>query len=123
VRAVDLADETWVSVAAGSICHQWLTKMFHDIGRAPLISHYAQEFATHIALAAEGLAVALVPRLGRGPLPEGVVALPVLDPVPTRTVSAAWRRTMGASPAVNAVLEALGRQAETVMAAQGGARR
>lgn len=117
VSAHDLADETWVSVAAGSICHQWLTKMFHDIGRAPRVGHYAQEFATHVALAAEGLAVALVPRLGRGPLPDAVVALPVHDPVPTRTVSAAWRRTMGASPAVNAVLQALQGQAATVMPA------
>ena len=123
VSARELADETWVSVAAGSICHQWLTKMFHDIGRAPRIGHFAQEFATHVALAAEGLAVALVPRLGRGPLPEEVVALPVRDPVPTRTVSAAWRRTMGASPAVNAVVEVLSQQARTVLVPQAGAHR
>lgn len=119
VSALDLADETWVSVAAGSICHQWLTKMFHDIGRAPRIGHYAQEFASHVALAAEGLAVALVPRLGRGPLSDDVVALPVHDPVPTRTVSAAWRRTMGASPAVNAVLEVLHEQAGAAMGPKG----
>jgi DNA-binding transcriptional LysR family regulator len=122
VSATDLADEGWVSVAPGSICHQWLTKMFHDIGRAPRIDHLAQEFASHTALVAEGLAIALVPRLGRGPLPDGVVAVPVHDPVPTRTVSAAWRQTMGASPAVGAVLDALGASALTAMGAGTGGR-
>ena len=107
VTAADLVDEAWVSVSPGSICHQWLTKMFHDIGRAPRIDHFAAEFASHVALVERGLAVALVPRLGRGPLPPGVAAVPVHDPVPTRTITAVWRRTMGESPALTAVVEAL----------------
>ena len=107
VTPADLAEEHWVSVAPGSICHQWLTKMLHDIGRAPQIDCFAQEFSSHIALVEQGLAIGLVPRLGRGPLPEGVVAVPVANPVPTRGVSAIWRTTMSASPALTAVVDAL----------------
>ncbi|MFZ1411582.1 MAG: LysR family transcriptional regulator, partial [Micropruina sp.] len=42
----------------------------------------------------------LVPRLGRGPLPEAVVALPVQDPVPTREIEAIWRSSSHAHPAI-----------------------
>ena len=122
VTAAVLADEVWVSVSPGSICHQWLTKMFHDIGRAPRIEHFAAEFASHIALVGQGLAVALVPRLGRGPLPAEVVAVPVHDPVPTRTVTAVWRRTMGQSPALAAVVDALAAAPSTLVPVAGGRR-
>lgn len=103
----DVVDEEWVSVAAGSICHQWLVKMHADVGRAPRVAHVALEFATHVALVAHGHCIALVPRLGRGPLPEQVVAVPITDPLPERTVSLVWRRTMATSPALTAAIDAL----------------
>lgn len=103
----DVVDEVWASVAPGSICHQWLLKMYTDIGRAPRIDHVALEFATHVALVARGHAIALVPRLGRGELPQQVVAVPITDPVSERTVSLVWRRTMSSSPALTAVVDAL----------------
>jgi DNA-binding transcriptional LysR family regulator len=107
----DVLDEEWASVAPGSICHQWLQKMYFDVGRAPRIRHVALEFATHVALVAHGEAIALVPRLGRGPLPPTVVAVPILDPVSERTVSLVWRRTMTASPALAAAVECLAAEA------------
>ncbi|MFC7596611.1 LysR family transcriptional regulator [Terrabacter sp. GCM10028922] len=103
----DVLDEDWASVAPGSICHQWLQKMYFDVGRAPRITHVALEFATHIALVARGECIALVPRLGRGPLPPGVVAVPIVEPVSERTVSLVWRRTMTERPALAATVEAL----------------
>lgn len=115
VTVDDVSDETWVSVGPGSICHQWLDKMFADIGRAPLVGHVSGEFATHLALAAAGQAVALVPRLGRGPLPAGAVAIPMTRPVCERSISLVWRRTMGSSPALQAVIEALVRSSTAVL--------
>jgi DNA-binding transcriptional LysR family regulator len=103
----DVLDEDWASVAPGSICHQWLQKMYFDVGRAPRITHVALEFATHIALVARGECIALVPRLGRGPLPTGVVAVPIVEPVSERTVSLVWRRTMTERPALAVTVEAL----------------
>ena len=54
-----------------------------------------------------GVAVGLVPRLGRGPLPEGVVAVPVTDPVPLRRVQLVWRRGRADSASLRTVREAL----------------
>ncbi|EWT02970.1 LysR family transcriptional regulator [Intrasporangium oryzae NRRL B-24470] len=111
IAVTDVLDEAWASVAPGSICHQWLQKMYADVGRAPRIAHVALEFATHVALVANGEAIALVPRLGRGPLPDGVVAVPIVKPVSERTVSLVWRGTMTASPALAAAVEALAAEA------------
>jgi DNA-binding transcriptional LysR family regulator len=115
VSVHDVLDEEWVSVAPGSICHQWLVKMFADVGRAPRIRHIAQEFATHVALAGGGHAVALVPRLGRGALPDDVVAVPITQPVSARTVSVLWRSTMSTSPALTAVVDALSAEAAATL--------
>jgi DNA-binding transcriptional LysR family regulator len=85
--------------------------MCSDIGRAPRIAHVAMEFATHVALVSQGEAIALVPRLGRGPLPTDVVAVPIVDPVSERTVSLVWRQTMSDRPALLSVMEALAAEA------------
>jgi DNA-binding transcriptional LysR family regulator len=116
VSVHDVADERWVSVAPGSICHQWLQKMCSDVGRSPRIAHVALEFATHVALVSQGEAIALVPRLGRGPLPGDVVAVPIVDPVSERTVSLVWRRTMTDRPALAAAVEALAAEASRDLA-------
>jgi DNA-binding transcriptional LysR family regulator len=65
------------------------------------------EFASHLELVSAGLGIALVPRLGRAPLPANTVAVRVTDPVPVRETLAIWRRTQGRSPAVKAIVSAL----------------
>jgi DNA-binding transcriptional LysR family regulator len=100
VGASAFAGERWVCAPRGSVCHGWLTHM-HDLhGARPDIRHWALEFSSQLALVAEGVCVGLVPRLGRGALPAGVVAVPVTDPIPTRRVLMTWRRTMAPSPAI-----------------------
>lgn len=108
VSPADLLDEGWVATPEGTICRQWLNRMYDGTGRLPRIAHTAMEFDSHLAMVAAGLGIALVPRLGRQPL-AGVVAVPAHDPVPTRDVVALHRRTMADSPAVTAVLAALAR--------------
>lgn len=103
----ELLDETWVSTGVGTICHAWFLHMYAGFPRPPRVAYWAGEFASHLRLVEEAGAVALVPRLGRGPLPAAVVALPVTDPVPARHVQAVWRRSQGASPALQHVLAAL----------------
>ncbi len=102
-----LVDETWVATPEGTICRQWLHRMYDGTGHRPRVVHEFMEFASHIALVEAGLGIALVPRLGRPALPESVVAVPVRDPEPTREIRALWRRSMAASPAVHAVVDAL----------------
>jgi DNA-binding transcriptional LysR family regulator len=110
VQALDLVDERWVSTPVGSICHEWLHQMFGMHGARPDIRYYDGSFATHVALVEQGVAVALLPRLGRERLPSGVRAVPVNDPAPRRNVSAIWRRASADSPVrlrVQSELEAM----------------
>ncbi|WP_182523797.1 LysR family transcriptional regulator [Nocardioides dongkuii] len=107
VAPADLVDEAWVATPEGTICREWLHRMYDGTGRLPRIAHTAMEFDSHLAMVSSGLGIALVPRLGRQPLGAGLVALPAHDPVPTRDVVAVHRRSMAGSPAVSAVLAAL----------------
>jgi len=102
----DLADVEWIATPEGTICRQWLFRMYDGTGRPPRIAHVSAEFESHLALVAGGLGVALVPRMGRAPLGDDLVAVRVADPEPVRLVDALHRRTMADSPAVRAVLEA-----------------
>lgn len=103
----DLVEERWLATPEGTICRQWLGRMFDGTGHVPAVVHTSSEFETLLALVGVGLGVALVPRLGRGSLPPGAVAVAVRDPVPVRVSIAVWRRTQGRSPAVRAIVDAL----------------
>ena len=108
VSPQDLLEEPWVATPEGSICRQWLMRMYDGTGRAPRIAHVAMEFDSHLALVGAGLGVALVPRLGRGALPDDVVAVAAHRPTPTRDITVVHRASMAESPAVRSVVQALG---------------
>jgi DNA-binding transcriptional LysR family regulator len=103
----DLADCDWVATPEGSICRQWLHRMYDGTGRLPRIAHVSMEFETHLALVRAGLGIALIPRLGRSPLGGDLAAVPVADPVPSREILALHRASMRESPAIRALLQAL----------------
>ncbi|MET3960690.1 DNA-binding transcriptional LysR family regulator [Marmoricola sp. OAE513] len=107
VTPADLVEERWIATPEGTICRQWLSRMYAGTGGLPRIEHVSMEFESHLALVAAGLGIALIPRLGRGPLPEGTSAVRVREPVPSRQTIAIWRRSQDSSPAVRAVVEAL----------------
>jgi DNA-binding transcriptional LysR family regulator len=103
----ELVDEGWIATPEGTICRQWLHRMYDGTGRLPRIAHESMEFDSHLALVRARLGIALVPRLGRQPLGDDLVAVPARDPVPTREVLALHRRSMADSPAVAAVVDRL----------------
>jgi DNA-binding transcriptional LysR family regulator len=103
----DLRDEAWIATPEGTICRQWLRRMYDGTGRLPRIVHVAREFDSHLSLVAAGLGIALVPRLGRSPLGDEVVAVAAHRPTPTRELMVLHRASMGESPAVRAVVAAL----------------
>ena len=107
VTPADLLTEPWASTPVGSVCHGWFTYMFAGFGTPPKVRFWSWEFASQIRLVSEGVAVALVPRLGRGPLPDDVIAVPLIDPVPTRVIEMLWRESMSASPTLRHVRERL----------------
>ncbi|AFR27690.1 LysR substrate-binding domain-containing protein [Arthrobacter sp. Rue61a] len=107
VEREDLLDETWISTPAGAICNEALLQIFAGLGKVPDIRVYDPDFSTHIAMVEQGVAVALVPRLGRPPLPAGVVAIPVIRPVQQRSVGVVYRKTMTASPNIRLAVSML----------------
>lgn len=112
----ELLDETFASTPVGTICQAWFVQMFAGHPRRPDVAYWSAEFATHIALVASGLAVALVPRMGRTSLPNGVVAVPVRDPVPTRQIFVIRRATMASSVALQRITDEIAHVAASVLA-------
>ncbi len=106
VRLEEVVNERWISWQAGSICGDWLVLTLRLSGIEPTIVHTAAEHPTQLALVAAGLGVAVVPRLGRGPTPEGLRMVQV-RPSLTRHVYALWRSDAARRPAVLALVDAL----------------
>ncbi|MFE6158981.1 LysR family transcriptional regulator [Streptomyces sp. NPDC056486] len=108
VRREELKGERWITQPPGLVCHEWLVRTLREAGCEPDIAHTAEENPTLVALAAAGLGIALIPRLGRGPVPDGAVTVR-LDPLPVRRLYALWRAGASRRPAI----------AETVRTLQG----
>ncbi|MEU8762018.1 LysR family transcriptional regulator [Streptomyces sp. NPDC048659] len=106
VRREELTGERWITQPPGTVCHDWLMRTLRATGCEPLIAHQAEENHTQVALVAAGLGVALVPRLGRGPLPPEVAPVR-LDPVPTRRLRALWRAGAARRPAITETVRTL----------------
>jgi DNA-binding transcriptional LysR family regulator len=106
VGLAELGGEPWVNWARGSICHDWLLYTLRSLGSEPRVAHVAGEHQTQLALVAAGLGVCVSPRLGRGPLPEGVRAVPV-TPALRRHIYAVWRADAARRPAIRVAVEAL----------------
>ncbi len=102
----ELAAEPWVCWQPGEFCHDCLLATLRARGIEPTIAHTVSEHATQLALVAAGLGVAVVPRLGRDPLPGGVTMVAV-RPVLVRHVYVVWRGVAARRPAVRAAVAAL----------------
>jgi DNA-binding transcriptional LysR family regulator len=105
--ASQLLDERWVSTHAGAICDDWLNQMFAMHGARPNVPFRDSSFGTHVGIVAQGMAVALLPRLGREHLPRTVRAVPIHNPTPRRHVYSVWRRASAESPVRRHVQEQL----------------
>ena len=101
----ELAGEPWITWQPGSICHDWLLHTLRKEGHEPKIAHTAAEYATQLALVAAGLGAAVLPRLGRDPLPKGVTVVPA-EPSLRRHVYAAWRTHATRRNVIRAAVEA-----------------
>ncbi|WP_328451396.1 LysR family transcriptional regulator [Amycolatopsis sp. NBC_00438] len=99
----DLAGHAWVTSPPGTVCHQWFRRLVPGDSD---VRHLVDDFATQLSLVAAGDVLALIPRLARPPLGDGLVSRPLRRP-PKREVHAAWRHSADASPAIRAVLAEL----------------
>ncbi|MFJ8078835.1 LysR substrate-binding domain-containing protein [Streptomyces sp. NPDC096176] len=106
----EFAEDEWVSWPEGEFCHEWLVFTLRSKGIEPRISHLAGEHHTQLALIAAGLGVCVAPRLGRGPVPDGVALVPVRQKM-LRHVYAVWRIDADRRPSIRAAVDALNRAA------------
>ncbi|MFI7104636.1 LysR family transcriptional regulator [Streptomyces sp. NPDC050161] len=106
VELEDLADDEWISWPQGEFCHDWLMFTLRSKGIEPRIAHMAEEHHTQLAFIAAGLGVAVAPRLGRGPVPDGVSVVPVRHTM-RRHVYAIWRADADRRPSIRAAVSAL----------------
>ncbi|GAA4917466.1 LysR family transcriptional regulator [Streptomonospora salina] len=102
----EVVGEPWISWGTGSICHDWLQGVLRARGAEPTIAHSVDEHQTKLAMIAAGLGAAVIPRLGLGPVPDGVRLVPV-QPALTRQVFAFWRHDAARRPAVTAAVRTL----------------
>jgi DNA-binding transcriptional LysR family regulator len=109
----DFADDEWITWGESEFCHEWLIHTLRSKGIEPRVAHSAEEHPTQLALVGAGLGVCVAPRLGRGPVPEGVRTVPVRQPV-QRQIYAVWRADADRRPSIRAAVEALQAAGRTV---------
>lgn len=115
----DLPGERWITDTTG-IYAAWLRQAL-EAARVPYeMVALVDEHESQISLTAHGLGLSLVPRLGRGPLPTGAVALALTDHVPQRRILLVERNDAVDRPALRAVRGALRDTANRTLTARTG---
>ncbi|WP_017580846.1 LysR family transcriptional regulator [Nocardiopsis valliformis] len=95
----------WASCPAGTEPYEAILQALRARGVEPDIRYTLAEIPSQLELVASGLAMALVPDLGRRTAPEGVRFLPTEPPL-RRTIEAVWRAD-AETPAIRACVTAL----------------
>ncbi|MEV7319532.1 LysR family transcriptional regulator [Streptomyces sp. NPDC093970] len=109
----EFAGDEWITWGEGEFCHEWLMFTLRSRGVEPLIGHRAAETHTQLNLVAAGLGVCIAPLLGRRPVPEGIVTVPLKQRV-RRHVYVVWRADADRRPSIRAAVQALRDAAGTV---------
>jgi DNA-binding transcriptional LysR family regulator len=112
VGLAELAGADWIAWTKGSICYDWLRQTLRGEGVEPRIAHTAEEHQTQLALVAAGLGAAVIPRMGRDPVPAGVRVVAVA-PTLRRRCYVAWRTGTERRPALRGLLDLLRTHART----------
>jgi DNA-binding transcriptional LysR family regulator len=87
----------WIAASPGTLCHLMAVRLCQAAGFTPRIRHYADDFATVLALVAAGQGVALVPELALAADPAGGPGVRPAGPAAAGVVLTALearRRTM-----------------------------
>ena len=120
----ELAEEPWVDndVARGP-CRQVVLDACTSVGFSPCFRVETQDYPTAVSFVAAGVGVTVLPRLGVGDrLPAGLVARPVVDPVPVRRIAVRVRESLRHHPAaarfVTLLRERVGEHGSTARAGQ-----
>ncbi|MFC9289014.1 LysR family transcriptional regulator [Streptomyces sp. NPDC057052] len=106
VDLAEFAGDAWITWGDGEFCHEWLMFTLRSRGVEPIVGHRAAETHTQLGLVAAGLGVCIAPLLGRHPVPEGIVMVPLRQRL-RRHVYALWRADADRRPSIRAAVRAL----------------
>jgi len=108
VDLAELRDEAWVDndVARGP-CRQAVLDACSTVGFSPAFHIETQDYPTAIRFVAQGMGITVIPQLALDALPDSVVAVPIVNPTPQRSISVRVRDTAVDHPATIRMLELL----------------
>lgn len=109
----DCRDASWIAGSPQTLCHALVVRACQACGFTPRIRHYADDFATVLALVAAGQGVSLVPELGATEAPAAVTLTRLTC---RRRTGIAYRKGTRQHPVVSAFAAAIRRSAESVLA-------
>ncbi len=112
IALADLAEERWATPWAGTAYANMVTRACRAAGFEPDIRHRVTDLGTLLDLARGGLAVALVPALGRPQESTGIAVRPLAGRGLQRSLFAATRRSSEGRPGQAAFLAELRRRVE-----------
>jgi DNA-binding transcriptional LysR family regulator len=108
IPLAELRDELWVdNDFSRGACRQVVLDACASAGFAPAFRIETHDYPSAIAFVAEGVGITVLPRLGAAPLPVGVRAVPVVEPVPFRRIVLRTRNAVCGHPAVQRATELL----------------
>lgn len=99
IDLASLTDRRWICSRPGTSCHQMMQRACGSAGFVPDTVAYCVDFATQLGMVANGVGIALIPRLAMTDDLTGVTLRPLATPL-TRTVFAVTRRGGDRHPAV-----------------------
>ncbi len=102
IDIAELDHQVWIDEPPG-VFSDWLLQSLDAHRLSYRIGATVEHLAIRLRLVLEGFGICLLPRLGRGELPPGLVALP-LQGAPTRRLYAVHREVSGQRPDVRAAL-------------------
>jgi DNA-binding transcriptional LysR family regulator len=110
-----LAGEAWTTGEAGMGWDEMTRRTCRELGGfEPDVRHRANGATIGVALAARGLAVAMLPELALPARPSGVELRPIAEGPVSRAIFAATRATDAARPSTQALLAAVREAADAV---------
>lgn len=107
IGLADLAGESWVdNDVSGGWCRQVIVDACAAAGFRPRFRIEAHDYATaHALVATTGIGVSVMPTLGANHLAAGLVAVPLTQPEPARSIGVLVREDSAGTALVQRILE------------------
>lgn len=108
VSMAELADEPWVDNDLPSApCRQIQLAACAAAGYAPRFAVETHDFSTALAFVRHGLGITVLPRLACRDLPDELVAVPLMDPRPARTIQVLIKDSTAGTPPIRRAVDLL----------------